>query len=74
MPRLRYFNSVTRTEGVHYVGVVSLSSSQRWLCLSMGINRVDREIPRCLMNVVVVLVIVLSFFYLTYAMLNPEKF
>jgi K+-transporting ATPase KdpF subunit len=35
---------------------------------------VDRTIAGCPMNAIVVLVVVLSFVYLTYAMLRPEKF
>jgi K+-transporting ATPase KdpF subunit len=74
MSELRYFFSVTRTEGVHHVNANYVLCRDLWVCIALGIDPVDRKISRCRMNALVILVVALSFVYLTYAMLRPEKF
>ncbi|MCA9194986.1 MAG: potassium-transporting ATPase subunit F [Planctomycetales bacterium] len=71
---MRYFLTVTRTEGVRNVDAYHVLSRDLWVRTSLGTDQVDRTISRCPMNAIVVLVVVFSFAYLTYAMLRPEKF
>ncbi len=65
---------MTRTKGVRNVDAYHVLCRDLWVRTSLGTDPVDRTIARCPMNTIVVLVVVLSFVYLTYAMLNPEKF
>jgi K+-transporting ATPase KdpF subunit len=71
---LRYFFLVTRTEGVHNVDAYHVLYRDLWVRAALGTDPLDRTIAGCPMNAIVVLVVVLSFVYLTYAMLRPEKF
>jgi len=74
MSTLRYFLSVTRTEGIRNVDAYHVLYRDLRVRTSVGVDPVDRTIAWCTMNAIVVLVVVLSVAYLTYAMLNPEKF
>jgi hypothetical protein len=74
MSTLRYFLSVTRPEGVRHVDASYVLCRDLWVRGSLGTDPLDRAVARCPMNTIVVLVVVFSFVYLTYAMLSPEKF